>query len=388
MKKTFLLIILFFSTFYLHSQDPHFSQFFDSNRAFTNPAFTGIDGGITVNANHRNQWFKIPGVFETSALSIQATSPCRNTAFGFHVLHNREGEGKLNTLNAALDYVYVLRIKDNNNIRFGLSTNWSAKWIKWDELIFSDQLHYKDGFLGNNSSMTERLYGERPMSLGFKAGIVHRFDWKRKGKKDISISYGLGVSHIGNFRFTQAPPDGFYNTDALPLRYSFYGSFILPFMRYVGASGFQFMLVPHVRYDQQSKIKKTTIGATAYIGDFSVGAFYENTFLWAGNKNTDAAILYFGYFLPSPKKNDIELGFSYNLNNVPTGTHASNLGGLSGGVFEINMRFLFYKRSILCNDRKSRKRRGKTDCTSFKSNYRSAVKEYGRTNKFYRNQKN
>jgi hypothetical protein len=78
MKNIIVLSLIFFSFLnYCKSQDAHFSQFFDSNRAFTNPGFTGIDGGISVNANYRNQWFKIPGVFETEYLSIQAASPCR-----------------------------------------------------------------------------------------------------------------------------------------------------------------------------------------------------------------------------------------------------------------------------------------------------------------------
>lgn len=384
--KNLLMVTFCFITISLQSQDPHFSQFFDSNRALTNPGFTGIDGGISINANYRNQWFKIPGAFETEYLSIQAASPCINSAFGLHILHNKEGEGRLNTLNAAVDYVYILKLtQKNNDLRIGLSANLSRKWIDWDELIFSDQLHYKDGILPNSVSMADRLYGTTPMSMGFKFGVAHRFDIERKGKKDVKVSYGFGISNLGNFAFNESTPDGFYSTDPLAWRYSFYTGFIFPFMRYEGPKGYEFMIIPHLRYDQQSQIKKTSLGATAHYGNFSLGIFYQNTYPWGGNRNTDAMIGYMGYFLPSSKKMDIELGISYNSNNVPTSFGSSNLGGSTSGVIEVNMRFLFYNKSFLCRDRKRKtSKRRRVTCPSLMNDYRSKVREYGKNNGMYR----
>lgn len=388
MKSLFTLFLFTILTIQLQSQDAHFSQFFDSNRAFTNPAFTGIDGGLSINANYRNQWFKIPGLFETEYLSVQANSPCINSAFGLHLLHNQEGEGKLNTLNAAFDYVYILKLKEyNNDIRIGLSANWTRKWIAWDELVFSDQLHFKEGILDNSVSMADRN-GNTPTSMGFKAGFAHRFDIDRKGNKDIKVSYGLGISHIGNFAFTESTPDGFYGTDPLAWRYSFYSGFILPFMRYVGPKGYEFLIIPHLRYDQQSKIKKTTLGATAHYGNLSLGIFYQNTFPWGSNTNTDAMIGYLGYFLPSSKKMDMEIGISYDSNNVPTSLNSSNLGGLTNGVIEINFRFLFYNKTFLCRQKKrGNNKRRKVSCPSLMSDYRSKVREYGNNNNFSRRKK-
>ena len=51
-----VMLLLCFSH-YLSAQDPSFSQFY-ANRIYLNPAFAGIEGGISATAVARAQWLR------------------------------------------------------------------------------------------------------------------------------------------------------------------------------------------------------------------------------------------------------------------------------------------------------------------------------------------
>ncbi len=365
LKSISILTCLVFP-FYLFCQDPLFSQFFNT-QTFTNPAFTAIDGGMSVNAQYRNQWNQIPGLFETKYISVEGLSSCLKTGFGAFVAHDEEGEGYLNTVTAGLNFSYAIPIQQNNVIRLGLSSYYFQKWIDWDALIFSDQLHPKEGIYPNSFSQAERLYDLKPSALGFKAGFLHRIDFKRRGK-DAGISYGGGITHLGNIQLTEAPPDGFYNKVGIPWRFNLFGAFSLPFMRYEGP-GYLITLIPQFRYDRQSEIKVTTVGFTWHYNLFELGFFYQNVYPWAESKHTDAMIGYLGYTYVFSRSIDLNVGVSYDSNAVAR-FGSRSLGGLTGGIVELNLSMHFKGVNIFCKSKRTPNLSNKVKCPRISASHK------------------
>ena len=103
---TLLLIVWLIGTETLWSQDPIFSQFFNTP-LYSNPASLGMDGSITATAAYRNQWSKVPGGFTTKYLSVESFEPCLPGAVGMSVWQDTEGEGVLKTTAAGLHFAFI-----------------------------------------------------------------------------------------------------------------------------------------------------------------------------------------------------------------------------------------------------------------------------------------
>ena len=54
----------------LTAQDTHFSQFY-ANRIFLNPAFAGLEEGLTLTAITRTQWYTVDTGFKTVGISVE-----------------------------------------------------------------------------------------------------------------------------------------------------------------------------------------------------------------------------------------------------------------------------------------------------------------------------
>ncbi len=71
MRKVFLLILLFFSSFIYAQQDPLVTHY-NFMKAFFNPAYAGFEGEVCVNLLSHQQWKKFDNAPLTTILSIDA----------------------------------------------------------------------------------------------------------------------------------------------------------------------------------------------------------------------------------------------------------------------------------------------------------------------------
>lgn len=373
MKQLYLVIGCLLTCWTIQAQDPTFSQFFNQ-RTYLNPATVGMDGGITLNATYRNQWNQVPGKFESKYLALEAQS-CIGAAFGLNLMHDTEGDGLLNTLMTGFDFAYIP--DKEGRFRIGLGTYWYQKWIDWDALIFSDQIDAKDGILDASVSQAQRFYDVKPSGVGFKAGFVYTHVPQKKGGTTFSV--GGGVTHLGSIRLKGGTREGFYEGNKIPLRVSVHGELIKSYKRYTGPTGYLITIIPQFKYERQGQLNVTNIGLTGHYNSFSLGAFYQNTFPWGNLGNTDAMSFYFG-FTKSINKNVLaEFGLSYDSNNVPE-FGRSNLGGYTGGVMELSVKFYFKNGSLFCktNRPKGYNKNGDPICPSPKGRH---------VNEWFRNQK-
>ena len=191
----FLLSLAFHS---LVAQDPSFSQYY-ANRIYLNPAFTGLEQGMTVAAVSRMQWLNIDGGFRTYGISLEMQEPAVHSAFGLSLYQDQQGLAQLNTTSVGLAYAYTLSMK-KHNVHFGLQARWVQKKVDWDKITFSDQLDPVYGAIYPTSAVPIL---NRITYSDFDAGVVWRFlSDIRLGKRrmtDSRHSLGLAVHHLPQF---------------------------------------------------------------------------------------------------------------------------------------------------------------------------------------------
>lgn len=326
----------------LAAQDPQFSQFFNAP-LHLNPAYVGMNGGVTATAVYRHQWNQIPGGFNTTYLSFDSFEPCLPGAFGMSVWHDEEGEGALTTTAAQLYFGFVGRVesrKTTSNFRIAVSPYWMQKRIDWDRLTFSDQL---DPRFGNINASAFQPNANLPIRFGgLNFGFIHRMDIKHGGTEDIQIAYGVGLHNLLNFSLDTGPIESLQGLDTgLPMRWTAHASLYLPFLSVGNGQINRFRIVPQVRAEGQGGISAVSFGAYGLYQGGAIGLFYHNRHPLAGFANTDALIAYMGIGFDLNKRQAMELGFSYDLN-------VGGLRSLSGGVFELNLRYYLQGGSMLC----------------------------------------
>ncbi len=338
---TLLLIVWLIGTETLWSQDPIFSQFFNTP-LYSNPASLGMDGSITATAAYRNQWSKVPGGFTTKYLSVESFEPCLPGAVGMSVWQDTEGEGVLKTTAAGLHFAFIAIAetrKTVHNFRFGMNPYWMQKEIDWERLVFSDQL---DPRFGNINATAFDQFGSPSVNFGgLNFGFIHRMDISNRGKDDTQISYGLAFNNLLNFSLNTGPIESLQGLEtALPMRMVAHASFYLPFLK-IGNKIEVFRMVPQVRVVRQGGLTGVTLGAYGIYQGGTLGLFYHNRTPVAGFQNTDALTAYLGLGVDVGKRQALDIGLSYDM----------NIGGLrtmSGGVFEISLRYHIFNNGLLC----------------------------------------
>ncbi len=341
----FLLLFIFVFPIFLKAQDPLFSQFWQVP-TYSNPAFTGIDGGTSVSLAYRDHWSNIPGGFKTMFLGLEHYEPCLKSALGINVLRDVEGEGALVTNSAGLNYAYTLAFDPGSNLHnlnFGLGAYWMEKTIDWDKLIFSDELDAKRGRINTTQFIPNDQLPVR--FVGFNAGVSYRADFKTKRKKrNTQILAGFGVNHLFNAGINSGAIESLQGLETgLPPRYTFRFSFYHPFFT-MNATKREFKVMPHFRYQIQGDISESTIGTTLSYTQFALGFFYRNTWPGGSWNNTNTLIIFAGFNFPVGDKGNLDIGATFDAN-------MSGLRTRTGNAFEITMRYHFQHKGWLCKSR-------------------------------------
>lgn len=138
LRRLLVWVALWSSTLSLHAQDPSFSQFY-ANRIYLNPAFAGLESGITLSGVSRIQWVNADRGFKTFGASVETQLPYVGLGLGFHVMSNTEGIANLKSNQAGVVFSYTIP-GEKSNIHFGMEGRLVQKSLDWDRLVFSDQL--------------------------------------------------------------------------------------------------------------------------------------------------------------------------------------------------------------------------------------------------------
>lgn len=358
---------------WLYAQDPSFSQFY-ANRIYLNPAFVGLESGITVSATSRLQWMQVDRGFRTSNFTIETQIPYARLGLGIHLLSDVEGIANLRTRMAGAVMSYTIPGK-TNNLHFGFEARMVQKDIDWSKLVFSDQLDPFDGLVGGSSvipAIEQVSYGD----LDF--GVV----WRRVGKlgfgkraiRDVRSQLGISLHHLPHLINKSAEGnDSFLNRDnRIAPRFTLHGGLIIPVAAFRG-SNLDVSISPNFKFDTQGykwlngeeNITVGTAGVYALVNNFYLGLLYQNRQFTPNTVHTNAFILTVGgYTLSTTGTSGDEprlfFGISVDVNST-------GVGPMAGSVFEATLRYRIAPETTWSSRRRQRSRSNKRilDCKSF-----------------------
>lgn len=340
MEKRFTLFgLLFMFTLIGNAQDPSFSQFY-ANRIYLNPAFTGLEAGLSIAGVSRMQWLGVDYGFRTHGISIELQEPFIKSGFGLNLLTDNEGLAQLKTTSVGLSYAYTIPLV-KHNIHFGIEANWLQKSVDWSKIVFSDQL---DPVYGAIYPTTAVPILDRVNYTDFQAGVMWRFSSDLKmGKRkyrDVLSSIGVSIHHLPSLFKTTGGGESLQNlqTQTAP-RLTFHAGTVIPMVVFNGTKK-EIAVSPNLKIDVQGEdlfqfkenLQVYTYGVYVLYDAFYVGALYQNKHIVSHYKNTDSWILAVGAKFDTGKDSKFFVGLSYDANTTGVGTKA-------GGVYEIAFRW-------------------------------------------------
>lgn len=346
-KNIALTSLIILSAYCGFAQDAQFSQYY-ANGVYLNPAYIGINQGMTLTASYRHQWPYVMGSFRTIEAGLTFYEPCLNSGFGLNLFQHTEGEGLLQTTSASLGYAYTLKFNGASSLHFGLQASAVFKNIDWTRLRFSDQIDPFFGFQDPNGAPipTAAPYPfERDVYPDFHFGVIYRSQWNKTSggtRSDTDFSAGLAFHHL--LQPSESLQMGLSNRTPMRLTVHAAAKFLNNFFSSRRLKNWY--IVPSVRLDWQGFA--APIGGTAgvpegygqlssFSGGFYMslhpiyaGLFYQNTNPFVV-RSTNSFITILGVEL---KWNDSKMliGMSYDANSTGLSTEG-------GGTFEFTIRY-------------------------------------------------
>ena len=280
-KKTkyipvFLVALLVLSAT-AHSQDLHFSQFFNSPLT-TNPANTGFipDGDYRLGMNYRNQWSSIMQVPYKTMSAFGDVQILRNQSdngwmgVGGVILRDVAGSGNLTSTKVYGSVAYHQTLAYSSLLSLGFNVGWVNKQINTANLKFPDQF---DGHFFDNKIPTGVVLDRNNISyLDVQVGMNYAYFPTDK----IYLNAGFSASHVNR------PNESFFVSDALnadsrvPLRST-------GFLNASIKLNDQWIFNPNIYYSRQTSLSELVGGATAHYnlsGDGETiligGAYYRH----------------------------------------------------------------------------------------------------------------
>ena len=352
----------------LNAQDPSFSQFY-ANRVYLNPAFTGMESGISLSGVSRMQWISVDRGFQTYGATLEIQEPFIRSGLGLSLLYGTEGLAQLNTTSIGLSYAYMIPLKESN-LHIGIQAQWVQKSVDWDKITFSDEL---DPVYGKVYESTATPVLDKVSFTDFNLGILYRFNsklrLKKKTIKNIRTSIGISLNHAPYLFNKNGGNESLQNlnTSTTP-RITIHAGSVIPLV-FIGSTKKKIAVSPNFKFDVQGdnllKLKENlqvfTYGLYIFYDGAYVGAFYQNKQALSSLKNTSSLILAVGAYIKSGKhknKKKFFIGLSYDANTTGVGTRA-------GGVYEFAFRWNFNTKKNLFGGGKGSSSKHVLDCNSF-----------------------
>ena len=270
--KKYLKILLFltFLTFYHNTQvicqDLNYTQFFNAPLNL-NPAFTGINEGLKVRFQFRDQWPKLPVDFKSFYFSADIGD--RNLpgagGLGIVVSSDNPGYGLINTLNLGLTFAVNLPLTELSLIQVGMKAGLIQKKINWNDLTFSDQLDNRLGAI-YNTDYTNPESGKR-IAPDFAVGGIVLFT---NPNGNLSGDAGVAVDHL--FR----PDISFYETEdsKISRKWTIHGDFYFSQVQR-GGDPMKFLLA--TAFINQDKFNSLQVGLNILKYNIYLGGWYRGT---------------------------------------------------------------------------------------------------------------
>ena len=305
----------------LHSQDIHFSQYFEAP-ANLNPAFVGqFDGDYRLIFNHRDQWRSVTRPYTTSGGSFDATNVVTDgLGAGLSIYRDITGDSRLQTVQVlggvSKDFGYS---KDSTGwFVSGAQIGFTNRSINYDDLRFDEQWNGQ-GYYDPSIAHSEQFQRNARSYFQLNWGISYAklFD----DGSDLKVGWGV-------FNLNQ-PKQSFFDNDAikLDLRNSFHAVSNIVINE-------EWIAQPRVQAAFQGKYTEVLIGGNAKYVVNNTGGIYRTVFGGFHYRSKDA-----GYLMLGMEYDEWTVGLSYDF-NLSSLTVASN----GRGGFELSIQYIIRKR--------------------------------------------
>ena len=308
MNRIFILflILLYTLTRTGYAQDSQFTQFYASP-LYLAPSFAGSTDGDRIAANYRNQWPSITKSFQTYALSYDHYYPHLKSGVGLLLFREQAGASNLSTTNIGIAYSYKFRFRSGWRISPGLTFFYTQRNIKFDELLFEDEIE-----IGTPTLEQKILEKKADIDASFSVLTYNKYLW-----------LGFTWDRI-------LMPNRSLTGDVMedPFKFSIYGGtkFTI-FDKYNWASGQS--LSPSFLFKMQDTYSQLDLGLYWYQMPLVIGIWYRGIPVFKELTSNDALSFLLGF-----KVDQFSIGYSYDLT-------ISKLVGFTGGTHEISINYLF-----------------------------------------------
>lgn len=330
-----LMIFSLLAALRLTAQDPSFTQFY-AQRLYLNPAFAGMDDGLSIAALSRLQWLRADRGFQTHSICASLRENAIHSGLGLTLMQNTEGHVALRTTSASLTYAYIIPMR-RVNLHIGLQSGWAQRQLDWEKIIFSDQL---DPILGVSNPTSAIPFLEKNTVWQFDAGAILRWEGRDKSYSKASRhALGFALHHLPALFSERGENESFQGLDtrAAPRLTAHYGFFMDVWNSRTGG---KIAISPNFKLEMQGRpltqLTRFQASMLAYYDRFYTGLSWQNRWLVPNRRNTESVGFTLGFFDRSPSKmgnqNRLDVALSAEL----------QMGGLGtgvGGTYEISFRW-------------------------------------------------
>ena len=280
-KKTLIILISLSFLNKLHSQDPQFSQFYNSSLVI-NPAFTGTGECFKVGTNSRTQWLGLSRAFNTSLIYGDVNYEDLNSGFGAMILYDQIGRANLSSLELSGLYSYHFDIAKDIHVSLGIQATYARRSIDYSRLLFEDQ--FTDLAVTEDITADPVRFNTATQYFDLSSGLLVYGDvfWA-----------GAAFHHINE------PEQSFFlSPSRLPVRISVHGGLkIEKTIRKAYGGVTHITFYPSILYRREARFDQADYGLYVYIDRFMLGAFYRGIFFenTEGIINNDAVSFHLGF---------------------------------------------------------------------------------------------
>lgn len=329
MNTIFKIIFLcfIFQTNFVVGQDMQFTQFYASP-LYLNPAFTGANVCSRATLVYRNQWPEMKNVYQSYLVSIDHFVSRKRLGIGLQCGVDDAGAGGLRTTIINPSIAYEAKINRKIAVRFGVQPGVTIKSIRFDKLIFGDQLSRG----GNNGAASTTIVEIPPqtrtfLDIGAGALIYTSKFWG-----------GASFFHLNRPNETFIGNGNVY----LPIKYGVHGGGTFLLNKDEREKDFKKYISLVMNYKGQGEFDQVDVGIYYSQYVFTAGIWYRGIpglkAYKPGYKNNDAIAVVIGF-----QKETLKIGYSYDLT-------ISQLHNMTQGAHEITLSY------ELCTPKKGVKR--------------------------------